>query len=122
MTNKADVQVEMIATPIKASAKEVSVTDALGRELVIRKPKPLANLDFKRALGPNHTNTLYLVEVSHLPYVASIDGVAVAVPTTDGELRALYARLGDEGNEAAQKAVIDTFYSQQEGDGELKNS
>ena len=118
------IQVELIDAPIAASKKEVSVTDALGRVLVIRKPKPLANLDFKRALGPNHTNTLYLVEVSHLPYVASIDGVPVAVPTSDGELRALYARLGDEGNETAQKAVIETFYSTQAegGESELKNS
>jgi hypothetical protein len=108
---------------VKASAKEVTINDALGREIVIRKPKPLDNLDFKRALGPNHTNTLYLVEVSHLPYVASIDGIVVAVPTTDAELRALYARLGDEGNEAAQKAVIDTFFSTVDAsEGELKNS
>ena len=99
------------AAVVAAPIGKIVVTDALGRAIVIKKPKPLDALDFKIALGTNHTNTLYLVEVSHLPYVCEIDGEPVSVPRTERELRALYQRLGDEGNEAAQKAVIETFYS-----------
>lgn len=103
--------VENGAVPAAPPGKVV-LTDSLGRAITIKKPKPLDALDFKIALGSNHTNTLYLVEVSHLPYVCDIDGDPVSVPRTERELRALYQRLGDEGNEAAQKAVIEAYFSE----------
>lgn len=95
----------------KAAAKEVSVTDSLGRVIRLKKPMSLANLDFKKALGNNHQNIMYLVEVMPLAYVAAIDDVAVAVPTTDAEIRALYVRLGEEGNDAVQTAVSENFFT-----------
>lgn len=116
--------IEESAPAPMAPGKHV-VTDKLNRAIVIKKPKPLDALDFKIALGSNHTNTLYLVEVSHLQYVCEIDGEPVGVPKTERELRALYQRLGDEGNEAAQQAVIETFYSEavkKAEDAEVKNS
>lgn len=109
---------------VKAAAKSFDVTDELGRVITIKKPTPLANLDFAKAAGAAGLNQLYLAEVMHLKFVGAIDGEVVATPGSDGELRALYARLGDEGNEAAQKGVFDNFMPK-DGDGQegaLKNS
>ncbi len=94
---------------VAAACKPVDVADALGRKITLRKPAPLDRLDFAKAAGGAEINQLYLAEVMHLPYVAAIDGVAVATPASDGELRALYARLGDDGNDAAQSGVLEHF-------------
>jgi len=108
---------------IKASAKEVVVDDALGRKITLRKPNPLANLDFAKAAGSSELNVLYLAEVAHLKFVAAIDGDSVPTPSTEPQLRALYQRLGDEGNEAAQRGVAANFSGQAPAvEAEVKNS
>lgn len=108
---------------VRAAAKSVDVTDALGRVITLKKPNPLANLDFAKAAGGGQINQLYMAEVAHLKYVAAIDGVPVATPSTDAQLRALYARLGDEGNEAAQLGIYENFMPKEgEGADGVKNS
>lgn len=107
---------------IKASAKEVVVDDALGRKITLRKPSPLSNLDFAKAAGSSELNMLYLAEVAHLKFVSAIDGDPVLTPATEGQLRALYQRLGEEGNEAAQRGVAASFIQTAEPEAELKNS
>ncbi|MBA9854488.1 hypothetical protein DEE91_01080 [Ralstonia pickettii] len=107
---------------IKSAAREVVVDDALGRKITLRKPNPLANLDFAKAAGGSELNMLYLAEVAHLKYVSAIDGDPVPTPATEAQLRALYQRLGDEGNEAAQRGVADNFVRQAAPEAELKNS
>jgi hypothetical protein len=94
---------------VAAASQPVDVVDAAGRTITLRKPAPLARLDFAKAAGGAEINQLYLAEVMHLPYVAAIDGAIVVTPASEGELRALYARLGDDGNEAAQLAVLEHF-------------
>jgi hypothetical protein len=108
---------------VKAAAKTFEVVDDLGRTITLKKPAPLANLDFAKAAGGADINQLYLAEVAHLKFVSAIDGEPVPTPGTDAELRALYARLGDEGNEAAQLGVYRNFIPQtaEAGDAELKN-
>lgn len=109
---------------VRAAAKSIEVTDELGRVITLKKPSPLASLDFAKAAGAGSTglNQLYLSEVAHLKFVAAIDGEPVVCPGSDGELRALYARLGDEGNEAAQLGVFEHFVPK-DGDQEaVKNS
>jgi len=108
---------------LAAASKPVEVVDGLGRTITLRKPAPLARLDFAKAAGGFEINQLYLAEVMHLPFVAAIDGVTVASPASDGELRALYARLGDDGNYAAQLGVLEHFLppSATEAEAELKN-
>lgn len=100
---------------IQAGNREVTVTDTLERVIVLKKPDPLSGLDFLKAAGAgaDGINMLYLSEVAHLKYVASIDGDVVVTPGTDGELRALYKRLGEEGNLASAKAVAEHFIGQQ---------
>lgn len=108
---------------IGAGNRAVDVADAQGRTLTLKKPAPLARLDFAKAAGGGEINQLYLAEVMHLPYVAAIDGVAMASPASEGELRALYARLGDDGNDAAQLGVLEHFMPKPaaEAEAELKN-
>ena len=107
------------------------VLDELGRSIRLKKPSPLANLDFTKAVGKGagtgqsraEVNLLYIATVDHLKYVAAIDDQVVVTPSTDGELRALYQRLGDEGNTAAQQGVADNFASTaEEVEADLKNS
>lgn len=113
---------------VRAAAKSVDVTDALGRVISLRKPSPLANLDFAKAAGSGsgnggEANQVYLAEVYHLKFVAAIDGNPVVTPGSEGELRALYAQLGDEGNEAAQRGVYENFMVDGPAkDGTVKNS
>lgn len=110
---------------MKSSAQDIRITDALGREIQLKKPNPLANLDFAKAAGSDKLNLLYLAEVAHLKFVAAIDGVPVVTPSTEAELRALYQRLGEAGNEAAQRAVAEHFMNAavaQKEEAELKNS
>lgn len=99
---------------IQAGNKTVTVTDAQGRVIVLKKPDPLANLDFAKAAGSgaDGINMLYLSEVAHLKYVASIDDDVVVTPGSDGELRALYKRLGENGNLACAKGVAEHFIGQ----------
>ncbi|KAB1578762.1 hypothetical protein [Serratia marcescens] len=107
---------------IQAGNREVAVTDTLGRVIVLKKPDPLSNLDFAKAAGSDRLNVLYLSEVAHLKYVASIDGAPVPTPSSEAELRALYVRLGDEGNAAALEGVVEIVKPAQPGQDDLKNS
>lgn len=107
---------------LSAARKSVDVTDDLGRVITLKKPNPLAKLDFAKAAGGPEVNQLYLVEVAHLQFVSAIDGEPVVTPASEGELRALYARLSDEGNEAAQLGVYQHFMGGKGADGEVKNS
>ncbi len=107
---------------VKAASAAVDVTDALGRVITLKKPNPLANLDFAKAAGGAEINQLYMAEVAHLKFVAAIDTAVVSTPGTDAELRALYARLGDEGNDAARLGVFKNFMPKDDGSAGLKNS
>ncbi len=110
-------------TLLAAAQRSFELITPEGHAITLRRPAPLSRLDFAKAAGGTELNQLYLGEVMHLPYVAAIDGVAVATPTSDGELRALYARLGDDGNDAAQLAVLEHFLPPPaaEAEAQLKN-
>lgn len=121
--------VEIKETSIQPAAaaikpKTFDVTDETGRVITLKKPSPLARLDFAKAAGNGSAagvNQVYLAMTAHLQFVSAIDGAAVATPTTEGELRALYARLGDEGNEAAQAGVYEHFMSTADAESAEKN-
>lgn len=108
---------------LAAANRTVDVSTVDGQVISLKKPAPLARLDFAKAAGGAEINQLYLAEVMHLPFVAAIDGAPVATPGSEGELRALYARLGDDGNDAAQLGVLEHFMPRLPGEAEaeLKN-
>ncbi len=110
------------AAMVKAASATVTVTDALGRSLALAKPRPLDNLDFAKAAGGDRINLVYLAEVSHLKFVRQIDGEAIQTPQNELQLRALYQRLGDAGNEAVQQAVAQNFLRADSTEADLKNS
>jgi hypothetical protein len=127
-TGGATVKIETTPSEqiVRAAAKTFDVQDALGRTITLKKPSPLANLDFAKAAGSGNggeVNQVYLAEVFHLKFVAALDGTPIATPGTEGELRALYSRLGDEGNEAAQAGAYEHFMQGvATSEGALKNS
>ena len=122
MTNVTITPIKPSEQLIKSAVKEVMVDDALGRKITLRKPGPLANLDFAKAAGGSELNMLYLAEVAHLKFVSAIDGEPVPTPASEAQLRALYQRLGEEGNEAAQRGVAASFINVATSESELKNS
>ena len=111
------------AQMIRMGMAPMDVTDATGRVITLKRPMGLDNLKFAKAAGGAGLNELYLAECAHLKYVKAIDGVAVVCPGTEAELDALYVRLGDEGNVAAQLGVYEHFMAKPSDEKEeLKNS
>lgn len=118
-------KVKMIETPseqiiAKANA-EYTVTDSLGRAITLRRPNTLARYRFIEALGGSTSNVTYFSMVTLFMYVAAIDGVPVSTPTKKSELEALLQRLGDEGEQAIQRGILENFYHDVEDEGELRD-
>ncbi len=110
------------AQMIRMSLAPVDVTDETGKTITLKKPMGLDNLNFAKAAGKGGLNELYLAEVAHLKYVKAIDGEIVPCPATEAELNALYVRLGDEGNAAAQMGVYENFFVKASDTDNVKNS
>lgn len=109
MTKITVKQNEELETPsamiVKAATQQSTVEDSEGRTIGLRMPKPLQRLRFAAAMGEDSGNPLWAGMVSLLMYIGSIDGDAVAVPSSKREIEALYQRLDDHGIEAATKGV-----------------
>lgn len=80
-----------------AFSNERMVTDALGHIIKLKRPSVVAEYKFIEALGDSASNQVFFTMTMPLLWVASIDGMVVAKPTSKGELYALMQRLGDEG-------------------------
>ena len=94
---------------VKAANKAVTVTDALGRSLGVRKMPILDRMRMFESIGPeNSKNEAYVGYAALACSVVSIDGEAVARPASKIQLEGLIQRLGDEGIEA----VADHFASE----------
>ena len=120
-------KVELTEAPsakiIAIAARTHTVTDSLGRSITIGKPKPLDNLDFAKAIGAEGQNIGYQMECGHLKFVRAIDGEPVVTPGSESELRVLYARLADEGNEAVRQGIVEHLIAEtQATEAEVKNS
>jgi hypothetical protein len=111
---------------IATAHKSADVTTSDGRVVTLKMPNINAEFDLIEALGDSAGNATFMNMNMPLIFVAAIDGDPVATPATEGELRALYARLGDDGNEAAQLGIFDHFIGDAKTkaatEGELKNS
>jgi hypothetical protein len=91
---------------VASAAATVTVTDALGRALVLRRPGALDKLRLFKAVGPYlAANDPYLGMAMLACSVTSIDGVPVPAPVTEQQIEALVSRLGDEGIAAAAQAL-----------------
>jgi hypothetical protein len=92
----------------KATA-EVTVTDARGRVITLKKPGVLAQFRLVEALGDSAKNQTYLGMVLPLIFVTAIDGDPVYQPSKKSEVEALIQQLNDEGIEAVMNGVNENF-------------
>ena len=90
---------------VEAAAK-AQVRDAEGRLLEVRRMTALDRLRLFKAVGPSLAhNAPYLGMAMLASSVTSIDDVPVPPPTTEVQLEALIAKLGDAGISAAASAL-----------------
>jgi len=101
-----DVKLEVTASQelVNASKSEATVTDAKGREILLKKPGTLAQFRLVEMMGESAKNVVYMNMVLPLIFVASIDGDAVT-KSTKAQIEALIQRLDDEGVEAVVQGV-----------------
>lgn len=92
----------------KASA-EVTVHDARGRAITLKKPGVLAQYRLIEMMGDSAKNEVYMSVVTPLIFVSAIDGDAVAMPANKREVEALIQRLDEEGVAAVVNGVQEHF-------------
>ncbi|MBO4120286.1 hypothetical protein J5T34_05970 [Cupriavidus gilardii] len=91
---------------VARAAAEVTVPDARGRQITLRKPGVLSQFRLVEAMGPEAAaNDTYRFMCLPLLYVAAIDGDPVLQPTTKMELEALIQRLDEDGLIAVQEGM-----------------
>lgn len=94
---------------VRAANEEFSITDSLGRTIVLKKPGVLAQFDLIEALGDLAKNDVYRVMCIPAIYVVSIDGSVAPPPSNRMQMRALISRLGEEGFSAINQAIKERF-------------
>ncbi len=97
---------------VAKAVQEHTVTDNLGRDIVLRKPGVLAQYNIVKIVGQASSNEVYMAMVMPLIYVASINGEKVPTPKSQLEIDALIQRLDEEGIEAVMKGVEENFTPQ----------
>jgi hypothetical protein len=106
------------ATPtdelLNKTLQEVSVVDARGRVIKLKKPNILAQYDLIELLGESAKNEIYRAMVLPAIYVTAIDNHAVYPPTTKLELRAIIQRLDEDGLRAVSDGVNENFADKEE--------
>lgn len=104
---------------VKAANQGTTASDALGRLIGIRKLLALDRLRMFEVVGAeNAKNEPYLGYAALAFHVCSIDGNAVARPSSKRDLEALIQRLGDEGMEAVSSMVQELFVPKDENAGD----
>ncbi len=101
---------EPTATPsseiVGSSLQELDVRDSRARTLTVRKIGPRKRMMIFAAIGAELSqNQMYWGTAMLACAVVMIDGEHVPQPTSRREIEALVDRLGEEGLEAAGKAI-----------------
>lgn len=89
----------------------VTVTDARGRAITLKKPGALAQFRLIEALGDSAANKTYASMCLPLIYVAAVDGDPVMPPTRKSEVEALIQQLEEDGLEAVMEGISKHFAS-----------
>ena len=115
MTNKNEAVSQKnspSATILANATEEHVVTDARGRKIVIRKPNIVTATYFSTIFKPECAeNKAFMMAMSSLPYVFSIDGVKVGAFTKESDAQALLQELGEEGKDAVDVCVVKNYLS-----------
>ncbi len=110
---------------IRNSNKTITVTDDLGRVIVLRKPKLSSHLQLLKALGGQLSqNQAYVETVGIVSTIVSIDGQPEFVKAlVDVEFLIRKLEESDDALEKIAKAVMENFVdikSKEEYDSEVK--
>ena len=97
------------AQALAKAAASVTVTDALGRTITLKRPGVLAQYRLIEALGDTAKNEVYVGMALPLIYVSAIDGELTVQIARKSEVEALIQRLGEEGISAVMDAVRANF-------------
>lgn len=112
MSNEHSVKVQVVegaqASAVDAP-KDITVTDARGRVIGIKKPPFLAQFRLTEGLGQAASNDAYMNMIAPVLYVASINGDPVATPTTKLQVEAILQRLDEDGYAAVFKGMMEHF-------------
>ena len=91
---------------VAAATRTVTVTDALGRQLEVKRLIVSERLRFLKAVPADlQANPLWLTTALTVASVVTLDGVPVPMPANEASIERAGDRLGDEGMEAAQAAL-----------------
>lgn len=111
----AEVVIHHDAKPSEAAPKPVAdkrgvfVNDELGRVLKVRKINALARYDLAKLVGGGQAANAGVMGPAMLAFACiEIDGEAIVPPQKEIDLRALIARLDDEGLGAIAKAYAES--------------
>lgn len=107
----ADGATEAISDSLTRKERAV-VKDALGREITLVRPRPLAQFRLVKVLGAAANNTTYLQMVTPMIWVAKIDDVDVHFPTSEREIELTIDLLGEEGLEAVMLGIQKEFFAE----------
>ncbi len=83
---------------VAAAETATTITDALGRKLVLRRIGALEKLRLFKAVGPQlGQNEPYLAMALLACAVAAIDDLPLPAPANEGQIEMIVQKLGDEG-------------------------
>lgn len=81
------------------------IQDSLGREIVLRKPDLLDQIDFMDSLEKRAERPIMVSLSMALLFIAKFDGLVFETPRNWNECRAAFKRLGEEGLAAVRLAI-----------------
>jgi hypothetical protein len=101
---------EIAAAPIasaRATGNTTTFGDANGRTITIKKMDPVSRMRLLKAVGPtNSKNEGYMGYAALAACVTHIDNVQENTPTSEAQIEAMVARLG----EISLDAIADAYY------------
>ena len=96
------------ATVLDAANERLSISDQAGRAIIARRLNALDKLRLLKAAGPMLSENQAWLSVAMLAAsVVEIDEIPVPMPTSEKQIEALVARLGDAGLDAVAIAISD---------------
>jgi hypothetical protein len=109
MADKVKVSLNPSEQVIERANAEVTVTDARGRVIKLKKPGVLAQFRLIEALGDAAKNEVYTGMVLPLIFVTAIDDDPVYQPSSKREVEALIQQLDEDGIAAVLAGVQEHF-------------
>ena len=105
---------ETVSSPsnelIEKANQPVTVTDARGRVITLKKPSVLAQYRLVEMVGGDTAaNQTYMTMIMPLMFITKIDEEFVIAPQTKRELEALIQLLDEDGITAVNEKMLDVY-------------